>query len=135
VFSSEERRAALNAIVHPLVGERTVELMAAAPPDSIVVYDVPLLVESNLAAGFDVVVVVTASVETRLARLAARGMSSADARERMAVQADDAQRRAVADELIDNDGSPDELTARVDALWERLQARVARATLASEPEA
>lgn len=122
VFGDEARRVQLNAIVHPRVGERSAELLAAAPPDAIVVYDVPLLVESDLAAGFDRVVVVEASVPTRLARLAGRGMAETDARERMAAQASDEQRRAVADELISNDGSPDELRAQVDAVWERLVA-------------
>ena len=123
VFADEQARADLNAIVHPLVDRRTVELMAAAPEGAIVVYDVPLLVESGLAAGFDVVVVVEAAVQTRLARLAARGLPESDARARMAAQASDAERRAVADEVIGNDGSREALRAEVDALWRRLQER------------
>lgn len=123
VFADERARADLNAIVHPLVGERTAELTAAAGPDQVVVYDVPLLVESDLAGGFDVVVMVLADPSVRLARLAARGMSEADARARMAAQATDDQRRAVADEIIENDGTTDELAAAVDALWDRLRAR------------
>jgi dephospho-CoA kinase len=127
VFNDDARRTALNGIVHPLVGKRTAELMADAGEDAIVVFDIPLLVESNMAAGFDTVLVVEAGVETRLARLAERGMAEADARDRMAVQASDEQRRAVADELIGNDGSLEELAAQVDAVWERLAA-AARAT-------
>jgi dephospho-CoA kinase len=122
VFNDEARRTALNGIVHPLVGQRTAELMAQAGDDAIVVFDIPLLVESNMAAGFDRVLVVEASVDTRLARLAARGMAETDARERMAVQASDEQRRAVADEVIANDGSLGELTAQVNAVWDRLVA-------------
>ncbi|MFN2561065.1 MAG: dephospho-CoA kinase [Jatrophihabitans sp.] len=122
VFNDEARRTALNGIVHPLVGKRTAELMAEAGEDAIVVFDIPLLVESNLAAGFDTVLVVEAPVDTRLARLAERGMAEADARDRMAVQASDEQRRAVAGELIGNDGSLEELSAQVDAVWERLVA-------------
>jgi dephospho-CoA kinase len=121
VFRDEDQRAALNSIVHPLVGQRTGELSAAAPEGAIVVYDVPLLVESNLAAGFDVVVVVEADVETRLSRLAERGMSDQDARDRMAIQATDEERRAVADEVILNEGTLDELKARIDGVWQRLQ--------------
>jgi dephospho-CoA kinase len=120
VFNDEAKRAELNAIVHPLVGQRTGELMAATAPDDIVVYDVPLLVESNLAAGFDLVVVVEASTDTRLARLAARGMTEKDARERMAAQASDDQRREVADAVIGNDGSLEELRDNVDDLWDLL---------------
>jgi dephospho-CoA kinase len=122
VFADEARRAELNGIVHPLVGARTAELMAAAPAGAIVVYDVPLLVESDLAAGFDLVLVVEAGESTRLARLAGRGMAEADARERMAAQASDEQRRAVADVVLDNDGSLEELRARVDDFWQLVTA-------------
>ncbi|MGN6607337.1 MAG: dephospho-CoA kinase, partial [Jatrophihabitans sp.] len=123
VFNDEQARADLNAIVHPLVGARTAELMAAAPPDAVVVYDVPLLVESNMAAGFEVVIVVLADEDLRLRRLEGRGMPEADARARIAAQATDEQRRAVADEVIDNNGSLDDLHAQVDAVWQRLADR------------
>ena len=123
VFADEQARKDLNAIVHPLVGQRTSELTDAAPDGAVVVYDVPLLVEADLAPGFDVVVIVLAAQDVRLRRLAARGMPEDDARARMAAQADDEQRRAVADEIIENNGSREDLLAAVDALWERLQAR------------
>ena len=128
VFADESARADLNAIVHPLVGERSGELMAAARADAIVVYDVPLLVESGLAGGFDVVVVVEADSSTRLERLAARGVPEADARSRMAAQATDEQRRAVADEVVDNSGPQADLAPLVDALWRRLESRRAAVT-------
>jgi dephospho-CoA kinase len=127
VFGDESRRAKLNAIVHPLVGRRTVELAAAAPPDAVVVYDIPLLVENNMSGGFDRVVVVEAGLETRLARLASRGMAEKDARERMAAQAGDEQRRAVADILIDNNGSLADLSGAVDDAWKRLMDAVSGA--------
>jgi dephospho-CoA kinase len=123
VFADEQARQDLNAIVHPLVGERTAELMDQAPDDAIVVYDLPLLVESNLSSVFDLVVIVMADAEVRLRRLESRGMPSDDAQARMAAQASDEQRRAVADEIIENNGTQDELTAHVDALWQRLLAR------------
>ena len=120
VFSDDTARADLNAIVHPLVGARTAELMGAAAPDAIVVYDVPLLVESNMAEGFEVVVVVEADTDLRIQRLEQRGMPADDARARMAIQATDEQRRAVATELVLNNGTREELMAEVDALWGRL---------------
>jgi dephospho-CoA kinase len=120
VFNDDDARARLNAIVHPLVGARTAALMAATPPDAVVVYDVPLLVESGLAEGFDKVVIVLAPQEVRLERLAARGMPEDDARARMAKQANDDERRAVADEIVVNDGTREHLQAQVDAVWERL---------------
>lgn len=122
VFADERRRAELNAIVHPLVAQRTVELAAAAPADAVVVHDIPLLVENDMAAGFDFVVVVEARVDIRLARLAARGMSETDARERMAAQATDGQRRAAADAVIVNDGPLTDLKHQVDEVWKQLSA-------------
>lgn len=120
VFNDDAKRADLNAIVHPLVGRRMLELAEAAG-DAVVVYDVPLLVENDLAAGFDFVVVVLADQDVRLARLAERGMPEADARARMAVQATDEQRQAVADAVIENDGTRADLAARVDAVWTQIQ--------------
>jgi dephospho-CoA kinase len=122
VFSDDERRSELNAIVLPLVGQRVAELEATAPADAVTVYDVPLLVEGDMAAGFDFVVVVLAAVQTRLERLAGRGMEEDDARRRMASQASDEQRRAVADAIIDNDGDLDALSAAADRVWARIQA-------------
>lgn len=121
VFGDEQRRAALNGIVHPLVGERVAELEAAAPEGAVTVYDVPLLVENDMAAGFDFVVVVLADPELRLRRLAGRGMPEADARRRMAAQASDEHRRAVADEIIANDGDLADLRTAVDRVWARIE--------------
>ncbi len=128
VFADRDRLAALNAIVHPLVGERMRELVDTAPPDAIVVYDVPLLVENGLAENYDVVVVVDAPVEVQLDRLTSRrGMSEEDARARIAAQASREERRAVATHVIDNSGSLDDLKAQVDALWEDLTRRAGSA--------
>jgi dephospho-CoA kinase len=121
VFGDETRLAALEAIVHPYVGRRSAELMAAAAPGSVVVYDVPLLVEKGLQDGYDVVVVVDAADETRLRRLVEiRGMPEADARERMAAQADRQTRLAVADHVVANDGDLDALRLQVDRIWSSL---------------
>ena len=120
VFSDERARADLNAIVHPLVARRSEELSAAAPQGAVVVYDVPLLVESGRSERYDVVVIVLASEQVRLDRLAARGMDEADARSRIAAQASDEQRMAAADVLIQNDGTIDELAGQVTDLWGRL---------------
>ncbi|WUH96286.1 dephospho-CoA kinase [Spirillospora sp. NBC_00431] len=124
VFGDADRLAALNAIVHPLVGERTKELMHAAPAGAVVVYDVPLLVENGLAEMYDEVVVVDAPEEVQLDRLVGRrGMTEEDARARMASQASRADRRAVATRVIDNSGTLDDLKTQVDALWETLVRR------------
>jgi dephospho-CoA kinase len=125
VFGDEAARERLNAIVHPRVRARAAELIAAAPPGTVVVQDVPLLVETGQAGAYDLVVVVEAPEELRVQRLARdRGMSAEEARARMASQATDEQRRAVADVVLINDGTPDQLRAKVDALWaERVATR------------
>jgi dephospho-CoA kinase len=121
VFSDPRRRAALEKIVHPYVGRRSAQLMAAAPADAVVVYDVPLLVEKGLQDGYDVVVVVDAADDVRLRRLVdGRGMPEADARARMAAQASRPARLAVADHVVPNSGGLDQLAAEVDALWARV---------------
>jgi dephospho-CoA kinase len=124
VFGDDARLAALEAIVHPYVGRRSAELMAAAAPGDVVVYDVPLLVEKRLQDGYDVVVVVDAADETRLHRLVTlRGMTEQDARTRMVAQASRADRLAVADVVVANDAGLAELAARVDELWTELVTR------------
>ena len=118
-FSSDETRATLNGIVHPLVAKRRAELIAAVPEDSVVVEDIPLLVESGMAPLFPLVVVVFADVEVRVSRLVGqRAMAEDDARARIAAQAADEQRRAVADVWLDNSGTPEALTERAREVWD-----------------
>jgi len=121
-FASEEGTAALNAITHPAVGDEFLRRMTAAPADGIVVCDVPLLVESETAAsrGYELVIVVEAPRELRLERLEGRGVPRPDAEARMAKQATDEQRRAVATYVVDNSGDLAHLEAQVDAIWHDL---------------
>ena len=122
VFGDPAALADLNAIVHPLVRARSEALTAeaAGAGAAVVVHDVPLLVENKLAAGYDRVVVVEAPLPLRLQRLAGRGLDPDTARARIAAQASDEERRAVADIVLDNSGSVAELRAQVDAAWARL---------------
>ena len=117
VFADPEARKRLDAIVHPLVRARATEVAAAAPADAVVVNDVPLLVETGPAGSYDLVLVVEADPATRVARLVQRGLTAEDARARMAAQATDEQRRAVADVVLDNSGTLEELEAQVDRFW------------------
>jgi len=134
VFDDPAARATLNGIVHPLVRRRSAELIAAVPGGSIVVQDIPLLVEGGMAAQFPLVVVVHADAAVRVRRLVGqRGMPESDARARIAAQADDAARRAVADVWLDNSGAPEALTAAVDALWDRRLAPFAAGLVADRP--
>lgn len=126
VFADSEKLASLNGIVHPLVGARVAELQSRAPEDAIVVYDVPLLVENNLAPMYDVVIVVDAADELRLDRLVRlRGMAEPDARARLAAQASREERLKAADVVVPNEGSLEELEARVAEVWAGLSARAA----------
>lgn len=118
-FANEENRLTLNGITHPLIGARTAEMIEAAPVDGIVLQDIPLLVEGGLAPLFHLVIIVDADVEERVRRLTGqRGMDEQDARARIAAQATEEQRRAVADVWIDNTGAPDDLEPLVGALWD-----------------
>ncbi len=124
VFPDPESLATLDGIMHPRIAERAQTMLADAQRHgtSVVVYDMPLLVESGAADDFDVVMVVHAPIEVRLARLAVRGVAVDDARNRMAQQASDEERAAVATILIDNGGDDEQLIDQVQRAWYLLQA-------------
>jgi dephospho-CoA kinase len=127
IFADAEQREKLNAITHPAVWRRARELFAAAAADEVVVYDVPLLVEGakGRQLDFDLVAVVNASMATRLRRLMElRGMTREEASHRLNSQASDAERLAVADVVIENDGTVDDTLQQVDALWAKAQQAV-----------
>ncbi|MBF0687459.1 MAG: dephospho-CoA kinase [Cellulomonas sp.] len=124
VFSDTEARARLDAIVHPVVRRLAAEREAAAAAldgGAVVVQDIPLLVETGQAEDFHVVVVVHAPAVLRVERLVRlRGMARADAEARVAAQARDEDRLAVADVVLDGSGTDVDLRAQVDELWARL---------------
>ncbi|MGW5359892.1 dephospho-CoA kinase [Actinopolymorpha pittospori] len=126
VFGDEAARRRLEAIIHPRVRARAAELekaAVAADPDVIVVHDIPLLVETGQAAGFDAVVVVDVPEEVQIDRLTrVRGISPDDARARVAAQASRAERRSAATVVLDNSGALTALDAQVKRLWEWLRA-------------
>jgi dephospho-CoA kinase len=122
VFADPTARADLDAIVHPLVAERSAALMAAAGPGAVVVYDVPLLVETGRQDEFDLVISVTAPTPARLTRLAERGLPRDQAQARIDAQATDAERAAVSWTVVDNSGSLEHLSQQVSRLWPRILA-------------
>lgn len=126
VFRNDDSRSALNAIVHPAVYAVMSERIAAVKgDDKVVVLDIPLLAEAGGGGGMDAVVVVEADDEMRVARVVSeRGLDPEDVRARMAAQASSEQREALADVVIRNNGSPEDLRAQVDDLWEQLRARL-----------
>ncbi len=125
VFGDDAALRRLNAIVHPVVrttSQRRFDEAFAADPDAVVVYDVPLLVETRGDGGWDRIVVVHAPSSVRAERLVrSRGMSVHEAQSRISAQATDEQRLAVADDVIDTTGTMADTLAQVDALWERLR--------------
>lgn len=126
VFPDAEKRELLNSIIHPAIRSRVAESFArasGADPNAIVVYDVPLFAESpeGSRGTFDLVVVVDAAKDIRLRRLVElRGMSAEEAGHRLDSQATDAERLAIADLVIDANGSVEQTLDQVDALWRRV---------------
>ena len=127
VFNDEQARLRLNAIVHPAIRERAAQLVEQAQSEpefsGVVLEDIPLLVETGDPSAFEGVVVVRTPLATRLQRLvSSRGMTEEDARTRIAAQATDEQREAVATWIIDNGGSLEETAEQVRAVWEQMTA-------------
>ena len=126
IFADPAARQRLEAVIHPLVRARAAEVEAQAPPDAVVVHDIPLLVEAGLIDRFDVVVVVDAPVDTAVRRLVEhRQMSEQDARQRIDAQASRADRLRLADVVIDNSADLAGLRGQVDELWDDLASRAA----------
>jgi dephospho-CoA kinase len=122
-FVDEASKQRLEAITHPAIGEEFLRQVAAAPPDGIVVHDVPLLVESKRGIEYGGVIVVVAPREVRLERLERRGIARADAERRMDHQASDEEREKVATWLVDNRGDLADLERQIDAIWPELLER------------
>jgi dephospho-CoA kinase len=124
-FVDDESRRDLEGITHPAINEEFGRRVAEAASDAIVVLDVPLLTESPQARarGYQIVIVVEAPRDVRLARLEARGVNRADAEARMAAQAGDEERRKIATHVVDNAGDRASLERRIDELWADLERR------------
>ena len=118
VFVNPQARRDLERIIHPAVRKRAAELEQSAPPGSVVVHVIPLLVETGQESDFDLCVVVDVDHETQLSRLLARdGMTRAEAEARIGAQATREQRLAAADVVIDNSGSVTQLREQIDDVW------------------
>jgi dephospho-CoA kinase len=122
VFGDDTARADLEAITHPAIFELATALEATVADDGVVVHDLPLLVEAGMATLFDLVVVVDVPEDVQVERLVTlRGMTEAEVRARQAAQASREERAAVADVVLDNTGTIEDLEARVDELWTSIQ--------------
>lgn len=121
VFKDPSKRKQLEQITHPLIRKAFAKIVESAKGDSIVINQIPLLVESNHDYKFDHVVTVSAAEELRIERLIKRGMSLTQVRQRLQAQSDDAQREAIADSIIRNDKSLAQLLSEVEKVWELLK--------------
>ena len=118
IFENPEAKKDLEEIIHPRIRAEFEEAVASLNPGQIMVYEIPLLVETNAADRFDFVITVESDAELRKQRLRARGMFHSDIEKRMASQATEEQRRAIADCVLTNDGTEDELLRQVENVWE-----------------
>lgn len=121
VFSDAIAKADLEAIVHPRVRQLFLDVVADLAPDEILIYEIPLLVETGATKNFDQIITVEAELEIRKARLLKRGMFISEIQSRLSAQACPAEREAIATYLIENSGDQDQLLRKVENLWEELQ--------------
>ncbi|NDA83277.1 MAG: dephospho-CoA kinase [Actinobacteria bacterium] len=122
VFSDPIKRKALEAIIHPKVQQALTQARNSLNENQILIYEIPLLVETNAASKFDKVITVEAPLELRIERLKSRGLLQSEIEKRISNQATPEQRRAIADIQIENDGTEEELLRKVEAIWEELNA-------------
>jgi dephospho-CoA kinase len=121
VFKDKSAKADLEAIIHPRVRELFFEVVNDLAADEILIYEIPLLVETGAASNFDQIITVEADLEIRKSRLLKRGMFISEIESRLAAQASPAEREAVATHIIENSGDEDQLLRKVENLWEELQ--------------
>jgi dephospho-CoA kinase len=121
IFKDKSAKADLEAIIHPRVRELFFEVVNDLAADEILIYEIPLLVETGAASNFDQIITVEADLEIRKSRLLNRGMFFSEIESRLAAQASPAEREAVATHVIENSGDEDQLLRKVENLWEELQ--------------
>lgn len=122
IFNDPEKRKLLEGIIHPRVQQALADARKSLLEDEILIYEIPLLVETNAASKFDLVITVEAPLEARIERLKARGLYQSEIEKRMANQVTPDERRAIANFVIENEGNEEELLRKVEALWEDLNA-------------
>jgi dephospho-CoA kinase len=121
IFKDKSAKADLEAIIHPRVRELFFEVVNDLAADEILIYEIPLLVETGAASNFDQIITVEADIEIRKSRLLKRGMFISEIESRLAAQASPSEREAVATHVIENSGDEDQLLRKVENLWEELQ--------------
>ena len=120
IFKDPAKRSELEQITHPLIRKAFAKVVSSASPDSIVINQIPLLVESNHDYKFDHIITVSASESIRSERLIKRGLTNEQIKQRMQAQATDQMRENIADSVIVNEKSEQEITDQVEKIWEQL---------------
>jgi len=123
IFADPKAKSDLEEIIHPRVRELFAEVVADLKPDEVLIYEIPLLVETGAVANFDVIITIEADLEIRKDRLRKRGMFISEIEKRIAQQASREAREAIADFVLINDGDEDALLRAVENLWEELPGR------------
>jgi len=122
VFADPEKRKLLEGIIHPRVQQALADARKSLAEDQILIYEIPLLVETNAAAKFDLVITVEAPLDARIERLKKRGLLQSEIEKRIANQATPEARKSVANIVIENSGNEEDLLRKVEAIWEDLNA-------------
>ncbi len=122
IFSDPDKRKLLEGIIHPRVQQALADARKSLVDDQILIYEIPLLVETNAASKFDLVITVEAPLDTRIDRLKKRGLLQSEIEKRIANQVTPEARKAVANIVIENNGSEEELLRKVETIWEELNA-------------
>ena len=128
VFADPDARKTLEAIIHPRVAEAFDEIIEDSPEDSVIIYQIPILVETKGEDRFDYIITVEATIENRIARLKNRGLKGYEIEARLKAQASDADRAAIADAVFKNDGDLDQLLRQVENIYEDILLPRARAS-------
>lgn len=122
IFSDSDMRKKLESIIHPIVQQGLADARTELSEDQVLIYEIPLLVETNAASKFDAVITVEAPLATRIERLKDRGLEASEIEKRIASQATTEERKAVADYVIENDGNEEDLLRKVETLWAEINA-------------
>jgi dephospho-CoA kinase len=120
VFKDPTKRSELEQITHPLIRKAFAKVISSASPDSIIINQIPLLVESNHDYKFDHIITISASESIRTDRLIKRGLTNEQIKQRLQAQATDQMRENIADSVIFNEKSEQEITDQVEKIWEQL---------------
>jgi dephospho-CoA kinase len=128
VFADPKARKTLEEIIHPRVAEAFEEIVEESPADAVIVYQIPILVETKGQDRFDYIITVEATLENRTARLKNRGLKGYEIEARLKAQASDAERAAIADAVFNNDGDLDQLLRQVENIYEDILLPRARAS-------